>query len=338
MPRKKSRKNNASATASKDNQTKSKPPDPPTTSQNVVEEASVIVLSDSDVECLSGPTGGLQATEKKDSQPQMSTNPPNKNPWELMNINSTFTGPDMGRFGDDTKLVHILYSQLRIINIFQLLKAPKLGTAFFVNQFWQLYHEDFFRFEVLKNFISNANPETVVNQFIAIHCSHFLVNLDAKNIGVKGDLNEVSDSLFQNFCDLFDKILHQVKPVIKHLDPTPSEISLLGNHNNLDVDGRRHALMNLDIPNHGGRRQQQVASLKEVGQRVNLIRKSISRRGDAVNYSNVTLELLKYYNVRSVNDLYLKNPNGRPITLERDIQEINNIIRLQAKVCFFNVK
>ena len=112
MPRKKSRKSNASATASKENQTKSKPPDPPTTSQNVVEEASVIVLSDSDVECLSGPTGGPQATEKKDSQPQMSTNPPNKNPWELMNINSTFTGPDMGRFGDDTKLVHILYLSL----------------------------------------------------------------------------------------------------------------------------------------------------------------------------------------------------------------------------------
>ena len=335
MPRKKTRRNNdASSTVSKTKKIDTSQAVNATGSKNDVKKP-IIVLSDN--ELTSGAAGGaIKKTNAKSSnslQEPLSNNNHVQSPWmlsSLMNMKTGIAPPDLKRFGEDIKLVHILYSQLRIINLFQLSKIPKMRTADFVSKFWQLYHEDFFRFEVLKNFVLNADPTTVVQQFIAIHCSHFLVNMDLTTISVKGDLNQVSNSLFQNFCDLFDKVLHP-KPTTKELDPTPSEISLIGNYKEIDVHGKRHSLK-FDI--QGGGRQQ--ASLKEVGQRINLIRKNISRRGDSVTFANVSYELCKYYNVRCVNDLYLKNSNGRPITLERDIQEINNIIRLQAKVCFFD--
>ena len=98
---------------------------------------------------------------------------------------------------------------------------------------------------------------------------------------------------------------------------------------NIDVFGRRHAL---NFKNLSSKNLHHPPTLKEVGQRINLIRKSIARRGDAVNYVNVTQELCKYYNVQNVCLLRLKKDDGRPVTLERDIPEIIDLIRLQAKV------
>lgn len=255
--------------------------------------------------------------------PLMSTNATAVQQLELL--------PLLKLFGEDIKLVHILYSQLRIINLFQISKTSVMPIFDFITKFWQLYHEDFFRFEVLKNFVSNADQATVITQFISVHCSHFLVLKASTSVSVNGDLKVVSNSLFQNFCELFDKVLHP-RPQSNKLDPTPSEISLMGNLKNIDVQGRRNSLK-FDISGGGGRNQ--MPSLKEVGQRVLFIRKNISRRGDVVTFANVTFELCKYYNVRCVSDLRLRNPNGRPVTMERDIQEINDIIRLQAKVCYF---
>ena len=71
-------------------------------------------------------------------------------------------------------------------------------------------------------------------------------------------------------------------------------------------------------------------SLDEINQQVIVIRKRISREKRFVNYVNVTSELCNYYKVPSVCQLNLNC--GKRLMKETDIQQILDIVRLQAKV------
>ena len=231
---------------------------------------------------------------------------------------------------NDMKLAHILYCQLRILNMFKVANKKYFKIVEFTTNFLAIYHEDFFRFEVMREFVQDANQANFVEKFISGYCDSFLDNTTDKAVVLfKGDsLDGLSFTLFNNFCDLFEKVIKHCENE-RMLEPTPSEQQLLGSNKNMDVSGRRHALAFRDL---SSRNLHHPPTIKEVGQRVNLSRKSIARRGDAVNYVNVAHELCKYYNVQNVGLLRVKKEDGRPVTLERDIQEINDIIRLQAKV------
>ncbi|XP_066912062.1 uncharacterized protein [Clytia hemisphaerica] len=234
---------------------------------------------------------------------------------------------------NDMKLAHILYCQLRVLNMFKVANKKYFRIDEFTSNFLAIYHEDFFRFDIMREFVQEANQINFVHKFITGYCDLFLDNTtDKALVKFKGDsIDELSFKLFNNFCDLFEKVIKHRENERMH-EPTPSEQKLLGSNKNMDVHGRRHALAFKDL---SSRNHNHPPTIKEVGQRVNLIRKSIARRGDAVNYANVSYELCKYYNVQNVSLLRVKKDDGRPVTLERDIQEINDIIRLQAKVNAF---
>lgn len=228
----------------------------------------------------------------------------------------------------DLKLAHVFYCQFRILNLFKISKRSEISLRDLCHLFWEIYHEDFFRFDVLRHFVADANRESAVEQFIDSFCTHFIKH-NGETISVYGSINEIYLTAYNNFCDILEQVIDfRVTPNL--FEPTPLEIQMLnGNFQNVNLAGKRHALNFNDIT---GNIRGCQPTLKEVGERVKLIIKRIARHGDAVNHTVVTKEICAYYSVPNVSKLNLKAPSGRPITLERDIPEMYNLMRTHAMV------
>jgi len=267
-----------------------------------------------------------------DNQVSTSINPWNNHPNDAA-ISSTKTVSTDELFHSfpqyaDMKLGHVFYCQLRILNLFKISKRSEMSLRDFSHQFWEIYHENFFRFDVLRHFVADANKERSVEQFIDSFCSHFLKH-DDKTVSLEGAITEIYLTTYNGFCDILQDIIDfRVTP--NSFEPTPSEIRMFnGNFHNINVAGRRHALNFNDITENIRGCQ---PTMKEVGERIKLIIKRVARHGDAVNHTVVTKEICTYYSVPNISKLNLKGPSGRPVTLERDIPEMNNLMRTHAMV------
>lgn len=228
----------------------------------------------------------------------------------------------------DIKLAHVFYCQIRILNLFKITKRSEISLKDLRHQFWEIYHEDFLRFDVLRHFVANANREISVEQFIDSFCSHFLKH-NGLTVSISGNINEIYLTTYNSFCGILEDFI-DFRVTSISFEPTPLEIRMLnGNFQNVNLAGKRHALNFDDI---SGNIRGCQPTLKEVGERIKLIIKRIARHGDAVNHTVVTKEICTYYSVSNVSKLNLRSSNGRPITLERDIPEMNNLIRTHAMV------
>ena len=255
------------------------------------------------------------------------------NDYNIIDLN--FNSEHKFEYYQKLKSIHINYSKLRIAIMCNSFPRTQYDVMNFIKLFKHIYHENFLNKNILKSFIGSCgNRLEYITKFLKIHCGDLLdVSDDHKVIEVKANSAIMHIKYLNDLLQGLEQLERQ-----QQLDPTPTEMMLLGSASLVDVKGTRDIKGNhsfaLDFPgpnSHKNLSENQRPSMSEVNERVNQIRNKICRQGKAVNVPDIVKLLCEFYGVSNVCDIRTSDSKYL-FRKESDIPAVNEIFRLQGRV------
>lgn len=261
----------------------------------------------------------------------------------------------------DYQMIHIAYVKLRLVTVFHHTGKSKMHFHTICALFRQLFNESFFQTGILKHYVTSG-PERDANilTFLKRFCGDFLFVNDQKEASICRSMSSLITKFISSLVKAVEKLQqqqqqqqHEDQGIRESLPPPQNKAQMIMGSiaaDDITVDVRRsteHIRFGggpsntnvghnfLDFPGLV-REDFTIArpTLSEVNERVNEIRNRICQEHRVVKITEVIYELCTSFNVASIKDI--RPLESREVRRESDIPALNNLMKLQGKVCSFS--